>query len=70
MVFFIEQAKDVKEAIKKRLIFPKERSSNNKKHFIISSEELKKFVISYCGVINYGYKELSDKQLKLYNNSV
>jgi hypothetical protein len=66
----MQQAKDVEEAIKKRFIFPKERSSNNREHFIVSSEELKKFVISYCGVMNYGYKELLDKQLKLYNDSV
>lgn len=68
-VFFIEQTKDVEKAIKKRFLFPEGRLNNNREHFTVSSEELRQFVISYCKLMDYGYKKLCETQLKLYGNS-
>ena len=53
----MEKAKEVEQAIKERFEYPKYRSRNNREHYTVSSEELKEFVISYCKVMNYKYKE-------------
>ena len=66
----MEKAKDVEDAIKKRFLYPEERLSPNREHYIVSSDKLKKFVIAYCKLMNYDYKQLSDEQLKLYADSV
>lgn len=66
----MEQAKDVEDVINKRFLFLEERSANNRDHFFTSAENLKEFVISYSELMDYGYKELSDEELKLSVASV
>jgi hypothetical protein len=66
----MEKARDVEKAFEKRFLYPEERLSNNRSLYIVSSDKLKQFAISYCKVMNYGHKVLSDEKLKLYADSV
>lgn len=66
----MEQAKDVEDTIYNRFLYPEERPTNNRDHFFTSAEKLKEFVISYSELMNYAYKEIFGKELKLHADSV
>ena len=69
-VIFLSEARDVERALKNRFLFPDDRPANNREHYSASADNLKGFIISYCRLLKYPIKELSELDLKTFQKSL